>query len=99
MNGQPVRKITVFVVLTFALSSIFYYLVFATHSFPSSYGLGLMWCPGITAYIIDEFGVGLALIAPVVAYLFWQRRQAVITGDVRPAGMAAAFAGGGVPVK
>jgi membrane protease YdiL (CAAX protease family) len=51
MRNRPTRKIVVFLVITFALSSVFYYLVFATHSFPSSYGLGLMWCPGIAAII------------------------------------------------
>jgi len=28
------------------------------------------WSP----YVIDEFGIGLALAAIVVAYLFWRRR-------------------------
>jgi membrane protease YdiL (CAAX protease family) len=32
---------------------------------------------GITAYVIDEFGIGLALMAPVVAYLFWRKRHEV----------------------
>src|SRR5512146_2942743 len=54
---------------------------------------------GITAYSIDEFGVSLALIAPVVASLFWQRRQSVETRHVQPTGLAAAFAAGGVPAK
>src|ERR1043165_4514563 len=47
MDQQSYKKIAVFLVLTFGLSSIFYYLVISTHSFPSSYGLGIMWCPGI----------------------------------------------------
>jgi uncharacterized protein len=29
---------------------------------------------GITPYLIDEFGIGLALTAIVMAYLFWRRR-------------------------
>lgn len=29
---------------------------------------------GITPYIIDEFGIGLALAATVVAYIFWRKR-------------------------
>jgi membrane protease YdiL (CAAX protease family) len=32
---------------------------------------------GLTPYVIDEFGVGLALAALVIAYLFWRRRAAV----------------------
>ena len=28
---------------------------------------------GLTPYVIDEFGVGLALAAIVVAYLFWRK--------------------------
>jgi hypothetical protein len=34
---------------------------------------------GITEYVIDEFGIGLALIVPVVAYLFWRKRNEVET--------------------
>jgi membrane protease YdiL (CAAX protease family) len=30
---------------------------------------------GLTPYVIDEFGVGLALAAIVVAYLFWRKRD------------------------
>jgi CAAX protease family protein len=51
MNNHSYKKITVFIVLTFALSSIFYYLVISTHSFPTPYGLGIMWCPGLAAII------------------------------------------------
>ena len=29
---------------------------------------------GITPYLIDEFGIGLALTASVMGYLFWRRR-------------------------
>src|SRR5690349_15362384 len=51
MNNHSYKKITVFIVLTFALSSIFYYLIISTHSFPAPYGLGIMWCPGLAAII------------------------------------------------
>lgn len=51
MNNQSYKKIGIFLVLTFALSSIFYYLIITTKSFPSSYGLGIMWCPGLAAII------------------------------------------------
>jgi membrane protease YdiL (CAAX protease family) len=49
MNDRPVQKITVFVVLTAALSSLFYYLAISTHSFSTAIGLGLMWSPGLAA--------------------------------------------------
>jgi membrane protease YdiL (CAAX protease family) len=45
------KKIVVFLALTFALSSIFYYLIITTKSFPTSYALGIMWCPGLAAVI------------------------------------------------
>lgn len=51
MNTNSSKKIAVFLVLTFAFSSVFYYLVLTTHSFPSSYGLGIMWCPGLAAIL------------------------------------------------
>ncbi|HLO33607.1 MAG TPA: type II CAAX endopeptidase family protein [Anaerolineales bacterium] len=51
MKEQSYKKIAVFVVLTFALSSIFYYLVISTGSFPTSYGLGIMWCPGVAGIV------------------------------------------------
>jgi membrane protease YdiL (CAAX protease family) len=51
MNNQSYKKIGVFLALTFTLSSIFYYLIITTKSFPSSFGLGIMWCPGLAAMI------------------------------------------------
>lgn len=51
MKNHSYPKIAVFLVLTFAFSSIFYYLVFSTRSFPTSYGLGIMWCPGLAGMI------------------------------------------------
>jgi membrane protease YdiL (CAAX protease family) len=51
MKDHSRKKIAIFLVLTFALSSIFYYLIITTSSFPSSYGLGIMWCPGLAAII------------------------------------------------
>jgi membrane protease YdiL (CAAX protease family) len=44
------KKILVFLVLTFVLSSIFYYLIISAGSI-QNYSLGLMWCPGISAII------------------------------------------------
>jgi membrane protease YdiL (CAAX protease family) len=50
MTSTPAKKILLFLVLTFALSSIFYYLIISTRSI-QSYSLGLMWCPGVAAMI------------------------------------------------
>ncbi len=55
---QNVRKrIIVFLLLTFAFSSIFYYLIISAGTLKAGgglYVLGLMWCPGISA-IITQF--------------------------------------------
>jgi membrane protease YdiL (CAAX protease family) len=40
---------------------------------------------GITAYVIDEFGLGLALLAVLTAWLFWRKRGELpeVSGNVR----------------
>ena len=51
------RPIITFLVLTFALSSIFYFLIIHTGKLGSGFGLyvtGLMWCPGISALITSR---------------------------------------------
>ncbi|GEC79305.1 CPBP family intramembrane glutamic endopeptidase [Flavobacterium aquatile] len=48
------RPIITFLVLTFALSSLFYFLIIHTGKLGSGFGLyvtGLMWCPGISAVL------------------------------------------------
>lgn len=50
MPSNSAKKIWVFLFLTFALSSIFYYLIISSGSV-QSYSLGLMWCPGVAAMI------------------------------------------------
>jgi uncharacterized protein len=45
------KKVITFLVLTFALSSIFYYLIISSRTFPTSYALGIMWCPGLAAIV------------------------------------------------
>jgi uncharacterized protein len=54
MSSTSSKKILVFLVLTFALSSIFYYLIISSGSV-QSYSLGLMWCPGVAAIITQLF--------------------------------------------
>ena len=51
MKSRSVQKITLFLALTAALSSLFYYLAISTHSFPTSIGMGLMWSPGLAAIV------------------------------------------------
>jgi len=48
--SKPVKKITVFVVITFALSSAFYVLSIRENSV-SKYAFPIMWCPGIAAIV------------------------------------------------
>lgn len=46
------KKIATYLVLTFAFSSVFYYLIFSAQTISGSggfYVLGLMWCPGLAA--------------------------------------------------
>ncbi len=50
MTSSPAKKIWVFLLLTFGLSSIFYYLIISSGSV-QSYSLGLMWCPGVAAML------------------------------------------------
>jgi len=50
MSSTSTKKILVFLVVTFAFSSIFYYLIISSASV-QRYSLGLMWCPGVAAMI------------------------------------------------
>jgi uncharacterized protein len=51
VNKHPQKNIAVFLALTFALSSVFYYLIISSGSLSTLYGLGLMWCPGVAAIV------------------------------------------------
>src|SRR5262249_8305260 len=47
-------RIITFLLLTFALSSIFYYLIISAKSLRAGHGLyvlGIMWCPGVSALV------------------------------------------------
>ena len=50
MTSASNKKILIFLLLTFALSSIFYYLIISSGSI-HGYSMGLMWCPGVAALI------------------------------------------------
>lgn len=53
-NNRPRTKIITFLVLTFALSSIFYLLIASAGSIRAAgglYELALMWCPGVAALV------------------------------------------------
>ena len=43
------KKVITFLGLTFALASVFYYLIISSGTFPATYALGIMWCPGLAA--------------------------------------------------
>lgn len=53
-NNQSQKTVSTFLLLTLALSSIFYFLIIYTGKLGSGSGLyvtGLMWCPGLSAII------------------------------------------------
>jgi uncharacterized protein len=55
-SSQPRKKIITFLLLTFLFSSIFYYLILTSGSMHTSggiYVLGLMWCPGLAAILVQ----------------------------------------------
>jgi membrane protease YdiL (CAAX protease family) len=52
------KKITLFLILTFAFSLIFYYLIISLGSMEgvgAVYTLGMMWCPGLAALLTQFF--------------------------------------------
>ncbi|MEI6088486.1 MAG: type II CAAX endopeptidase family protein [Bacteroidota bacterium] len=63
------RPVITFLLITFALSSIFYFLIIHTGKLGSGFGLyvtGLMWCPGISALITS------LIVGRKIAELGWQ---------------------------
>ncbi|HEX3528456.1 MAG TPA: hypothetical protein VH988_15435 [Thermoanaerobaculia bacterium] len=52
MSTAARRRIIVFLVLTYALSSIFYVLIISSGKLKMLPTLGLMWCPGVAALIV-----------------------------------------------
>src|SRR5205823_1520215 len=44
------KKILIYVVLTFALSAVFYYLIISS-GLIGQYTFGLMWCPGVAGIL------------------------------------------------
>jgi len=85
MEPTPGKKITLFLLLTFALSSIFYVLIFSSNSY-HNYTFGLMWCPGIAA-LITQFVFhrnlrGLGWKAGDKKYWFWAYILPVIYGSI-----------------
>jgi membrane protease YdiL (CAAX protease family) len=52
-SRRTVEKTITYVVITFALSSVFYYLIISSGGLTATggiYAAGLMWCPGIAAF-------------------------------------------------
>lgn len=67
------RPILTFLLLTFALSSLFYFLIIYTGKLGSGFGLyvtGLMWCPGISALLTS------LILGRKLSELGWQWGQA-----------------------
>jgi len=52
MPAAARRRIILFLVLTYALSSIFYALIISSGKMKAFPTLGLMWCPGVAALIV-----------------------------------------------
>jgi membrane protease YdiL (CAAX protease family) len=50
MSETSNKKIVVFLLLTLAFSSVFYYLIISSGSL-GAFSIGLMWCPGVAAII------------------------------------------------
>jgi len=66
---QSRKAITIFLLITFALSSIFYFLIIHTGKISGGngrYATGLMWCPGISAIITS------VILKRKVSLLGWQ---------------------------
>lgn len=80
----PVKKILVFLFLTFAFSSIFYYL--SAQGSHYGYSLYLMWCPGVAAFltqwIFHRSLRGLGLQRTKWKYLLWGYALPVLYGAV-----------------
>jgi len=56
-SSQSRKAIAIFLLVTLALSSIFYFLIIRTGKLGSGFGLyvtGLMWCPGLSALITSR---------------------------------------------
>src|SRR5215475_12324547 len=63
------RAIVTFLLITFTLSSIFYFLIIQTGKIGSGHGMyvtGLMWCPGLSAIITS------ILLKRKISLLGWQ---------------------------
>jgi hypothetical protein len=57
LHNQNRKAIATFLLFTFGLSSIFYFLIIHTGKLGSGFGIyvtGLMWCPGLSAIITSR---------------------------------------------
>lgn len=79
------KKILVFLLLTFAFSSIFYYLILSSESL-HPYSFGIMWCPGVAAIltqlIFQRSLRGLGWQAGRLKYWLWSYGLPVLYGGV-----------------
>lgn len=68
-SNQSRRSISIFLLITFALSSIFYFLIIHTGKVGGGLGMyvtGLMWCPGLSALITS------VILKRKISSLGWQ---------------------------
>ena len=85
MFTMPRTKILVFLILTFAFSSIFYYLIISSESL-HPYSFGIMWCPGLAAILTQLIfqhnlrGLGWQVGKP--KYWLWSYALPVLYGGV-----------------
>lgn len=79
------KKILVFLILTFAFSSIFYYLILSSGSL-HPYSFGIMWCPGVAAIltqlIFQRNLRDLGWQAGKLKYWLWRYALPVLYGGV-----------------
>jgi membrane protease YdiL (CAAX protease family) len=76
--NQSYKAIAIFLLITFGLSSIFYFLIIHTGKLGSGFGIyvtGLMWCPALSAFIttkiLNRKISGLAWQWGKPRYQFW----------------------------
>jgi len=101
-GGLPSRKLTTFLILTFALSTPFYYLVYKAGA-AHAYSAWLMWTPGIAALLTQLVhegsfgGLGWGIAGPkffAAAYVIPVAYVTVVSGLVWLTGLGGFKPGG-----
>lgn len=74
-NSRSARKIVIFIVNTFIISTIFELMIFLLNPIFSAkeyYDIAVVWSLGI---ITGEFGIALVITSLIVACIFWKLRK------------------------